>query len=48
MRSSLALVSDVVPSKTEIGRELARRNVDLLLSIDGSYALVQPKYLGVV
>lgn len=41
MRSSLALRSNVVPSETDIGRALARRNVDLLLSIDGPYALVQ-------
>ncbi|MDA9450758.1 hypothetical protein XI04_32730 [Bradyrhizobium sp. CCBAU 11430] len=41
MRSSLAQKSTVVPCDTEIGRELARRKVDLLLSIEGPYALIQ-------
>lgn len=41
MRSSLALRSTITATETEIGRELARRNVDLLLSIDGPYALVR-------
>lgn len=39
--SSLALRSTVIPCETEIGRELARKKVDLLLSIDGPYALIQ-------
>jgi len=41
MRSSLALRATITPCETEIGRELARRKVDLLLSIDGPYALIQ-------
>ncbi|WP_342737475.1 hypothetical protein [Bradyrhizobium sp. B117] len=41
MRSSLALRSDNLACETDIGRELARRNVALLLTIDGPYALVQ-------
>ena len=41
MRSSLPLRSTIAPCETEIGRELARRKVDLLLSIDGPYALIQ-------
>lgn len=41
MRSSLALRSTVTACETEIGRQLTRRKVDLLLSIDGPYALIQ-------
>lgn len=41
MRSSLVHKSTAIPCETEIGRELARRKVDLLLSIDGPYALIQ-------
>ncbi len=41
MRSSLAQASNVVPSETDIGRELARKNVDSLLIVDGPYALVR-------
>lgn len=40
MRSSLALRSTITACETEIG-ELSRRKVDLLLSIDGPYALIQ-------
>ncbi|MGL3109025.1 hypothetical protein [Bradyrhizobium sp. BR 1432] len=41
MIASSALRSSVTLCETEIGRALARREVDLLLSIDGPYALVQ-------
>ncbi|MGY3106370.1 MULTISPECIES: hypothetical protein [unclassified Bradyrhizobium] len=41
MNASLALRSAATPCETEIGRALARRKVDLLLSIDGPYALIQ-------
>ncbi|HEV2153182.1 hypothetical protein [Bradyrhizobium sp.] len=41
MRSSLALCSNESACETEIGRELARRNVGVLLIVDGPYALVQ-------
>lgn len=41
MRSSLALCSNVIPSETDIGRSLARKNVDLILIFEEGCALIQ-------
>ncbi len=41
MRSSIVQKSAISHHETDIGRELARRQADILLTVDGPYALVQ-------